>query len=407
MNSSNKTDHDYSFESVPKSGRKSFVSMFFVMLGFTFFSSSMSAGAQLGNGLDLYGFIISVLIGSGILSLYAGFLGYIGCDTGFSFDLLARHAFGIKGSYISSVVITLTQIGWFGVGVAMFTECASEVIHVSPYTVALITGACMTTSAFFGIRGMEIVSYISVPLISLLGSISIRNAIIDGGGLMSVFLRRVGGLSVIQSVGIVVGAFVAGGTTTPNFTRFAASKKSAVVSTVIAFFAGNGLMFFFGAAGGALTGKDDIFYVVMAQGLIIPALIVLGANIWTTNDNTLYNAGLGLSNITGMRKRPLVVISGIVGTVASFWIYKYFIEWLTILNAVLPPVGTVIIMDYFMNRSNYYAEDVPTVRFENIISIAAGSFAGLFVNKGIASLNAMAVSAAVCILLKKSLDKSG
>ena len=47
-----------------------------------------------------------------------------------------------------------------------------------------------------------------------------------------------------------------------------------------------------------------------AQGLLIPALLVLGANIWTTNDNALYSAGLGLSNITGVRKAPMVVAAG-------------------------------------------------------------------------------------------------
>ena len=50
-------DQDYSLESVPKSARKSFLPMFFIMLGFTFFSASMSVGANLGNGLDLGGFV--------------------------------------------------------------------------------------------------------------------------------------------------------------------------------------------------------------------------------------------------------------------------------------------------------------------------------------------------------------
>ena len=36
-------------------------------------------------------------------------------------------------------------------------------------------------------------------------------------------------------------------------------------------------MFCFGAIGGAFTGKDDIFYVMIAQGLAIPAIIVLGS----------------------------------------------------------------------------------------------------------------------------------
>ena len=65
-------DDDYSMEAVPESARKGFRSMFFVMLGFTFFSASMSVGAKLGNGLDLNGFAAACVIGGVILSAYCG-----------------------------------------------------------------------------------------------------------------------------------------------------------------------------------------------------------------------------------------------------------------------------------------------------------------------------------------------
>lgn len=84
---------------------------------------------------------------------------------------------------------------------------------------------------------------------------------------------------------------------------------------------------------------------------------------------------------------------------ASFWIYRYFVEWLTVLNAALPPIGTVIILDYFMNRKDYDISDVSAVRYENIISVMVGSFIGLVVKHGIASLNAMICSAVVCVTL--------
>lgn len=314
-------DHDYTFESVPESARKTFWPLFFIMLGFTFFSASMSVGAKLGNGMDLGGFIITVIIGGAILASYAGLLAYIGCDTGLSFDLLARRSFGKRGSKLPSAMIALTQIGWFGVGVAMFAAPAAEVLHVPAYMLVIIAGVCMTASAYFGIRGMQIVSYISVPLISVLGVYSMVTAARAGGGLTAVFAESAGSIPVITGIGLVVGSFVSGGTTTPNFTRFASRNRIAVVTTVIAFFFGNSLMFAFGAVGGAFTGKDDIFYVMMAQGLLIPALIVLGANIWTTNDNALYSGGLGLSNITGFRKKPMVIAAGVVGTLFSVWIY--------------------------------------------------------------------------------------
>ena len=114
------TDVDYSFEAVPKTARKGFLPMFFIMLGFTFFSASMSVGAKLGNGLDLSGFLWAIVIGGIILTAYTGTLGYIGSETGLSFDLLARRSFGRCGSYLPSAMISLTQIGWFGVGAAMF-----------------------------------------------------------------------------------------------------------------------------------------------------------------------------------------------------------------------------------------------------------------------------------------------
>ncbi|MFR0789629.1 MAG: cytosine permease [Lachnospiraceae bacterium] len=52
--------------------------------------------------------------------MYTGLLGYVGAKTGMSMDLLAQRAFGEKGSYLSSAMISFTQIGWFGVGIAMF-----------------------------------------------------------------------------------------------------------------------------------------------------------------------------------------------------------------------------------------------------------------------------------------------
>ena len=393
-------DNDYTFESVPSHARKKFWPMFFIMLGFTFFSASMSVGAKLGNGLDLSGFIWSVLLGGLILACYTGVLGYVGSKTGLSFDLLAQRSFGSIGSYLPSAMIGLTQIGWFGVGVAMFAIPAAEVLHISPWILIVLAGICMTASAYFGIRGMEIVSYVSVPLIAILGIYSMVTATVEGGGLNAIFAKSSGSISLFSGIGLVIGSFVSGGTATPNFTRFAKSTKVAVITTVIAFFIGNTLMFAFGAVGGAFTGMDDIFYVMIAQGLTVPALIVLGANIWTTNDNALYTGALGLSNITKVRKRPLVIVAGVIGTATAMWLYYNFIGWLNFLNATLPPIGLILVLDYFMNRKNYET-DKPVIEKVNpgaVLGVVLGALVGNFVPWGIASLNAMA-TAAVCYLV--------
>ena len=399
-------DQDYSLESVPKSARKAFIPMFFIMLGFTFFSASMSVGAKLGNGLDLSGFIWAVLFGGILLGAYTGVLGYIGSDTGLSLDLLAHRSFGRYGSYLPSVLISFTQIGWFGVGIAMFAVPAAELLNISPVWLVILAGVCMTGSAYLGIKGLEIVSYVSVPLIAILGTYSMVTATAEGGGLEAIFAQNAGSLTVFTGIGLVIGSFVSGGTATPNFTRFAKSNWVAVVTTVVAFLLGNTLMFAFGAVGGAFTGKEDIFYVMIAQGLAIPALIVLGANIWTTNDNALYTSGLGLSKITKIRKRPMVLIAGVVGTVAALWLYNNFVGWLNFLNATLPPVGALIALDFFLHREDY-AEGVPAKRDFNWGSIAGvivGALVGNYLTIGIASVNAM-IAACACYLLAEVVRK--
>ena len=400
-------DKDYSLERVPVTARKGFWPMFFIMLGFTFFSASMSVGAKLGIGLNLQGFIWAVLIGSIVLGAYTGVLGYIGSHTGMSLDLLAQHSFGKKGSYLPSALISFTQIGWFGVGAAMFAIPAAEVLHVSPVVLVVIAGACMTLSAYRGIEGLQIVSYISVPLIAVLGIYSMCLAISQGGGLAAVFAKSQGTLTIAGGAGLVIGSFVSGGTATPNFTRFAKNGKQGTIATVVAFFIGNSLMFFFGAISYIFVGGNDIFEVMIRLNLFYLAILVLGLNIWTTNDNALYTAGLGLANIFNKRKKPMVLISGVIGTLLSVWLYYNFCGCLNILNCTLPPVGIILVLSYFMNKKAYDTDTVKmvTVNWFAVAGVILGAIVANVVTWGIASINGMAV-AAVCYVIGELVHKN-
>ena len=393
-NAVEKVDADYSLEAVPESARKGFWNMFFVMLGFTFFSASMSVGAKLGNGLDLSGFIWACVIGGVILSAYCGVLAFIGASTGLNMDLLCRRAFGTKGSYLSSFLLGFTQIGWFGVGVAMFSIPAAQLLGINEWILTIVAGLLMTATAATGMKALEIVSYISVPLIVILGVYSMVTATAEGGGLVAIFGQSAGGITLFTGIGYVMGSFISGGTATPNFIRFAKNRKIAVWTTVIAFFLGNTLMFCFGAVGGAFTGADDIFYVMIAQGLAIPALVVLGANIWTTNNNALYTGGLALSNITGKPMKYLTWAAGIIGTALAIWLYWNFCGWLNVLNCALPPIGIIVILDYFKNRKKYEGtHNEVIVNWFNVIGVIAAALVANFLHWGIAAVNAMVVAA--------------
>lgn len=404
-------DIDFAECAVPKESRRSFLTMFMIMLGFTFFSASMWVGQEMAAGLDFWGFIKALLLGGAILGVYTGLLGYVGAETGLSLDLLSIRAFGRKGSYLPSAMTSFTQIGWFGVGVAMFAiPVANELFGGSEavqWVLIVIAGACMTASAYFGIKSLTIVSYIAVPLVAILGTVAMVMAVKQGDGtIIDQFAVSSGSLTVIGGAGLAIGSFVSGGTATPNFTRFAKDGRSGTLATVIAFFIGNSLMFFFGAIAYIFVGGNDIFEVMIRLGLFYMAILVLGLNIWTTNDNALYTAGLGLANIFHQRKKPMVLISGIIGTLLSVWLYYNFCNWLNILNCTLPPVGIILVLAYFMNKKAYDNDTVKIVEVDwfAVAGVILGAIVANVVTWGIASINGMAV-AAVCYIIGRVVKK--
>lgn len=398
-------DTEHSLSAVDAGSRQSFWAVLVVMVGFTFFSPSMTAGGNLGLGLNLTNFFIALLIGNAFLGAYTGVLAHIGQSTGLTLDLLARHSFGLKGSYLPSALISFTQIGWFGVGVAMFALPVGMLLNINATFLIIITGVLMTATAYYGIKALAILGSIAVPLIAVLGVYSVNHGINVVGGFTNVFPEiPPAPLTMAAALSIVIGSFISGGTSTPNFARFAKTSKIAIWATVIAFFVGNSIMFIFGAVGGAVTGNADIFDILIAQGLMIPAILVLGLNIWTTNNNALYTAGLGLANITKIQSKPMVLVGGAIGTIAALWLYNNFVAYLSLLGGMIPPVGVVIMIHYYMNKAQYIDKDfkTPEINMGAIIAVIVGALSGVFIKWGIPPVNSLVISAVLYFIFELS-----
>jgi len=442
---------DFEYDDVAPSERCGFWSVFVVMMGFTFFSASMWVGVKLANGLSFGKFVLAVVTGNLILSAYCSLLAWQAAKTGLSIHLLSRYSFGLSGSAIPSAVLAFTQIGWFGVGVAMFSipttvflkDCAClqgswlmsggmvDVFGAAALPknclclLTAVSGILMTSSAYFGIRALKVISIVAVPAIAVFGGWSAISALFfdNGGGGWKLMIDHVpatdaktgasAAIGMVLAISMGIGSFISGGSCTPDFARFAKTPRQAVVTTVLAFFIGNSLMFFFGAAAAMVYGKSDISEVLQLQGLLLPAIIVLGLNIWTTNDNALYTSGLGLSNITGLPKRWLVLFNGVLGTALAIWLYDNFCGWLNILNTVIPPCGAIVMADFFLLKKRVYAPikeaTFRAVSPAAVIAWACGSVIALggfdylplgsWAKLGLPAVNGMIVAAAVYLIL--------
>ena len=407
-------DYDFAQSQVPETSRKGFWAMFVIMLGFTFFSASMWTGQKMGVGLTLGKFFSAVLLSNIILGIYTSLLALMASETGLSVHLLARNSFGVKGSWLPSFLLGFTQVGWFGVGVAMFaipvqTWLKAKGIECNIWIPVLISGIAFTSSAYFGIKALAIISIVAVPAIAIGGGFSALKVFLDNEGAWSTLCNYVPkadmAITLPAAVAMGVGSFISGGTCTPDFVRFADNKRTAISTTAIAFFIGNSIMFILGAVGGMFYQKNDISEVMVIQGLLVPGIIVLGLNIWTTNDNALYTSGLGLANITGLPKKYMVLFNGALGTIFAEWLYNNFCGWLNMLNTTLPPIGAVLMADYFFfKRKKYLAkEEISSslVNVKAIISWAVGVAVANFIKCGLTAINGMIAAVIVYTLLSK------
>ncbi|MEX0868585.1 MAG: cytosine permease, partial [Nitriliruptoraceae bacterium] len=108
-------DPDYPLTPVPRSARRGPLSLMIVLLGFTFFTPTMYAGAEIGAALNFGELIGVVVVGSALLGAYVGGIAYIGARTGLTTVLLSRYTLGRVGAKWADLLLGGTQVGWYAV----------------------------------------------------------------------------------------------------------------------------------------------------------------------------------------------------------------------------------------------------------------------------------------------------
>lgn len=377
-------DPDYPLTIVPRAARRPVWSLAIVLLGFTFFTPTMLAGAGIAPSFGFEGFLLVATLGSLVLGLYVSAVGWIGARTGLTTVVMSRYAFGDRGSKLVSLLLGGTQVGWYGVTVATLALLVQQVTgwqgDVAQWLLILASGAVMGVTAYFGYRGMELLSIVSVPLLLVLAAwVTWRSfaEISATGGLGAI--APTGEATIAVAITAIVGTFASGGTQAPNWTRFARTPRQGFVAGLIAFFVGELLMVFFGGIGALAFGIGDFVEVLFALNLVGWGLVFLIANLWTTNDNTAYNFGVaGAELFNANTKKPFVIGGVVIGTLLALPIYNNLIGYLAWLGILIPPVGGVIIGDWFANWRAGMPEPLeylfPAFRWGNIAVYAVATF---------------------------------
>lgn len=428
-------DPDYPVDHVPIDERKGLVSISAVLLGFVFFAGTMWAGAEVGAAMGFGPMLTAMAVGYAILGVYVAALCAISAKAGLTTVLLSRYTFGRVGAKWADLLLGGTQVGWFGVTIPLIAVPTAQYLGLeTPSLVALLIllwGVLHLGTAYFGYEGMEKLSYVAVPLLFVVGLLSIFLAVGEAGGVGGL-MGQVGGgaMTFGAAVTIVVGTFISGGTQAPNWARFARNKSVGFWAGLIAFLVGNGFLFFSGAIGGAVydvSPAGDLYAVLTAQGLALIGLIALVFNIWTTNDNAAYAFGVaGAEAFDFDRKRPFILGGGVLGiALALVGVDSLLIPWLATLGQYIPPLGGVIIADFLvvwgLSRIPRMADvEFTSVRWTAILAYVVGCLVAILTAgsvfpgvgapqllPGMTSLNGLVVAGVVHLVGYYALERPG
>jgi len=348
---------DYPLEAVPMSARKKLWSISMVLLGFTFFTGTMWAGSLLGPAFKFTELMWIIFVGNLLLGLYVSGLGYIAYQTGLSTTLLARYSFGDYGSRLVDFIFLFTQLGWAGWGVAMVAIVFGELVGInfaaSFIILCIIFGIGFSITAYIGYKGLEVLSTYAVPAMTLLIFLSIFIATKDAGGLSQLLnIEPTKTMSWGAAITVVFGTYVSGGTQSTNWSRWSKTAKIAVLASMFAFFIGNGLMIVGGSFGALVYQENDMVRNLATQGLLFWGIILLLANIWTSQDNTYYNFSVAACTMFRNPNRKLFVLVGAVVAViiAIFGAYNWLEPYLIFAGTFIPPIGGILYADFFIKH---------------------------------------------------------
>ncbi len=362
----------------PLSQRKGFFPIALVLFSFTFFTGTMFAGGKIGVAFEFTDILWIVAIGNLLLGAYAATLGFISARSGLNTVLMGRLYFGNCGSKLSDFILGFAELGWFAWGTATLAISLGKILGFSDsllIPLMVLFGLGFSITAIVGFKGLEYLSRVSIPLMFILLVTSIVLATKEIGGWTGLTsVQPTETLTLATAITMVFGTFASGATQITNWTRMSKSGKIAIWACLVSFVIGNGLMVLAGAWMAIVYQQPDIVEVLVLQGLSIAAVVMLCLNLWTIQGPAIYSVSTAACHmVRSERRKTMVLVAAVAGIIlAAAGMYELLIPFLLLLGAIIPPLGGVIMADYWIRHKGKYpllAEaNIPT--FNSIALIA-------------------------------------
>ncbi|MFI6693542.1 cytosine permease [Streptomyces sp. NPDC050433] len=402
---------DYSLSRVPRDKRLGFWTMLLQWLAQSGSISQFTLGATIGVGMTFGDAFLAFTLGAVILEVVIFAIGLAGMREGLATPLLTRWTgFGRNGSALVSFVIALSLVGWFGVQNTIFGTSVSAIVGGPSWMWCVLAGIAITALVIFGFRWMALFAKIVTPLFFGLVAWSVISTLSEHSISELISSPPPGEhLPLAVAATAIAGGYMTGAIVSPEMTRYNRKGNHVLVQSAASMILSEYIVGMTGVLLGHMVKSNEVTHIVLSTSGVIGVAIVLMSTA-KINDWNLYGSSLGVVNffqvVFGKRlhRGAVTVALGLAGTLLSaVGIMTHFTEFLSVLGVAIPPIGGIIVAEYWVvRRMRRPLDDTraagtlpaasPTWVPLSLVIWVAAFCVGKYVTVGIPALNSLATA---------------
>ncbi|MFF8691894.1 cytosine permease [Streptomyces sp. NPDC015144] len=402
---------DYALSRVPRDKRFGFWSMLLQWLAQSGSISQFTLGATIGVGMTFGDAFLAFTLGAVILEIVIFAIGLAGMREGLATPMLTRWVgFGRNGSALVSFVIAVSLVGWFGVQNTIFGNSVSALVGGPSWMWCVLAGVGITALVIFGFKYMAVFAKIVTPLFFAMVAWSVISTLKDHS-LSDLISSPPPGQTIPLAVAAtaIAGGFMTGAIVAPEMTRYNRKGSHVFVQSASSMILSEYIVGMTGVLLGHLVKSSEVSHIVLSTSGVFGVLVVLMSTA-KINDWNLYGSSLGVVNffqvVFGKRlhRGVVTIVLGVAGTVLSaVGIMTHFTEFLSVLGVAIPPIGGIIVAEYWIVKrmrkpldetraSETLPASSPTWVPMSLAIWIAAFCVGKFYDGGIPALNSLATA---------------
>ncbi len=343
--------------------------------GFDFFILWAGAGISLaeiwaGGMLRPMGFIIglaAILLGHLIGNTALALGGMFGSENGIPTMVALRPSFGIRGSYLASILNIIQLIGWTAVMIWIGGNAADALLKptLGTYPRVWMIGIGIVTIAW---------SFVGETFWKWLQRISVTGLLILSLAMTIVVFRSYGwhhlistahksGMPIPLGVDLVIAMPISWLPLVADYSRFSRRNPSAFWGTWWGYFIISSWMFLVGLAAAIATKSNTpdamVIHLMASSGWMIPALLIVLFSTFTTTFLDIYSTAVSAQNLfPSLGEKRGIVTAGILGILISLMFSATQYEnFLLLIGSFFCPMFGVALVDFFYHRKRKFRID--------------------------------------------------